>query len=72
MSMENAAQGHTTVEEEDEAVITKNLQSCGSGSSSGSYHSLEDEFAHILPKKRAWKGSDDRDPDYIPEQQEVW
>jgi hypothetical protein len=52
MSTENAAQGHTTVEEEDEAVIRKNLQSRGSGSSSGSYHSPDDEFAHLLPKKR--------------------
>jgi hypothetical protein len=67
MSTENAAQGHTTVEEEDE-VIMKNLQSGGSGSSSGSYNSPEDEFTHLLPKKRARKGSDDRDPDYIPEQ----
>jgi hypothetical protein len=72
MSMENAAQGHTTVEEEDEAIIMKNLQSGGSGSSSGSYHSPEDKFAHLLLKKMARKGSDDRDPDYIPEQQEVW
>jgi hypothetical protein len=69
MSTENAAQGHTMIEEEDEAVIMKNLQS---GSSSGSYHIPEDEFAHLLPKKRAQKGSYDRDPDYIPEQQEVW
>jgi hypothetical protein len=66
MSTENAAQGHTTVEEEDEAIIMKNLQSGGSGSSSGSYQSPEDEFAHLLPKKKAQKGSDDRDPDYIP------
>jgi hypothetical protein len=68
---ENAAQGHTTVEEEEE-VVMKNLQFGGLGSSSGSYHSPEDEFAHLLPKRRAWKGSADRDPDYIPEQQDVW
>jgi hypothetical protein len=67
MSMENAAQGHTTIEEEEEAIM-KNLQSGGSGS----YESPEDEFAHLLPKRRAQKGSDDYDPDYIPEQQEVW
>jgi hypothetical protein len=67
MSTENAAQGHTTVEEED-GVIMKNLQSGGSGSSSGSYNSPEDEFTHLLPKKRARKGLNDRDPDYIPEQ----
>jgi hypothetical protein len=67
MSTDNAAQGHTTVEEEDEAVIMKNLQSGGLGSSSGSYHSPDDEFAHLLPKNRAQKGSDDYDPNYIPE-----
>jgi hypothetical protein len=38
MSTENMAQGHTTIEEEEEAVM-KNLQLGGSGSSSGSYHS---------------------------------
>jgi hypothetical protein len=72
MSTKNTAQGHTAVEEEDKTIIMKNLQSGGSGSSSGSYHSPEDEFTHLLPKKRAKKGSDDRDPDYIPEQEEVW
>jgi hypothetical protein len=72
MSTENAAQGHTMVEEEDEAIIMKNMHTCGSNSSSGSYHTPEDEFAHLLPKKRARKGSDDHDPNYIPEQQEVW
>jgi hypothetical protein len=71
MSTENAAQGHTTIEEEEEAVM-KNLHSGGSGSSSGSYHSPEDEFDHLLPKMGAHKGSADRDPDYIPKQQEVW
>jgi hypothetical protein len=71
MSTENAAQGHTTVEEEEEAIM-KNLQSGGSDSSSGSYHSPEDEFAHLLPKRGAWKSSTDCDPDYIPDQQEVW
>jgi hypothetical protein len=71
MSTENAVQGHTTVEEDNEAVM-KNLQSGGSCSSLGSYHSPEDEFTHLLPKKRAHKGSYDHDLDYIPEQQEVW
>jgi hypothetical protein len=71
LSTENAAQGHTTTEEEEEAIM-KNLQLGGSGSSSGSYQSPEDEFTHLLPKSGARKGSDDRDPDYIPEQQEVW
>jgi hypothetical protein len=69
MSTENAAQGHTTVEEEEEAVM-KNLQSGASDSSSGSYHSPEYEFAHLLPKRGAQKGSADCDPDYIPEEQE--
>jgi hypothetical protein len=71
MLMENVAHGHTTVEEEEETIM-KNLQSSGSGYSSGSYHSPEDEFTHLLPKRRAQKCLDDRDPDYIPEQQEVW
>jgi hypothetical protein len=66
MSAENTAQGHTTIEEEEEAIV-KNLQSDGLGSSSGSYHSLEDEFTHLLPKSWARKGLDDRDPNYIPE-----
>jgi hypothetical protein len=70
MLTEKAAQGHTTVEEEEEAVMM-NMQSGGSGPSSGSYESLEDEFTHLLPKKRVRKGLDDLDPDYIPEQ-EVW
>jgi hypothetical protein len=70
MSTEKAAQGHTTVEEEEEAVMT-NMQSGGSGSS-GSYESPKDEFAHLLSKKRVWKVLDDLDPNYIPEQQEVW
>jgi hypothetical protein len=64
MSTENAAQGHTTFEE-DEAIM-KNLQSDGSGSD-GSYHSPEDELSHLLQKRGAQKGSVDCDPDYIPE-----
>jgi hypothetical protein len=64
------AQGQTTVEEEEEDVMI-NMQSVGSGSL-GSYESPEDEFTHLLPKKRVRKGLDDLDPDYIPEQQEVW
>jgi hypothetical protein len=70
MSTEKVAQGHTTVVEEKEAVMM-NMQFGGSGSS-GSYESPEDKFAHLLPKKRVQKGLDDLDPDYIPEQQEVW
>jgi hypothetical protein len=70
ISTENAAQGHTMIEEEEEAVM-KNLQSSGSGSSSGSYHSPEDEFTYLFPKREARKGLADYDPDYIPEKQEV-
>jgi hypothetical protein len=71
MLTEKTAQGHTTVEEEEEAAMM-NIQSGGSVPSSGSYESSEDEFAHLLPKKRVQKGLDDLNPDYIPEQQEVW
>jgi hypothetical protein len=71
MSMEEAAQGHTTIEEEEEAVMM-NMQSGGSGPSLGSYESPENEFTHLLSKKRVQKGLDDLDPDYIPKQQEVW
>jgi hypothetical protein len=48
-----------------------NMQPGGSGLSSGSYESPEDEFAHLLSKKRVLKGLDELDPNYIPEQQEV-
>jgi hypothetical protein len=59
MSTENPAQRHTTVEEEE--AIMKNWQSDGSGFD-GSYHSPEDELSHLLEKRGARKGSDDRDP----------
>jgi hypothetical protein len=55
---------------EEEATI-KNWQSYDTGSD-GSYHSLEDELNHLLEKREVRKGSDDRGPDYIPEQQGVW
>jgi hypothetical protein len=45
MSTENAAQGHTTVKEEE--AIMKNLQSDGLGYD-GSYHIPEDKVGHIL------------------------
>jgi hypothetical protein len=51
MSTEKVAQGHTTVEEEAEAIMM-NMQSGGSGPSLGSYESPEDEFTHLLLKKR--------------------
>jgi hypothetical protein len=66
MSTKKAAQGHTTVEEEEEAIMM-NMQSGGSNPSSGSYERAEDEFAHLLPKKRVQKGLDDLDPEYISE-----
>jgi hypothetical protein len=69
MSTKNATQGHTTIEEKES--IMKNLQSDGLGSD-GSYHSSEDELNHLLQKRGAQKCSDDCDPDYILEQQEVW
>jgi hypothetical protein len=69
MMTENVAQEHTTAEEEE--AIMRNLQS-DCASSDGSYHRPEDELNHLLPKWGAQNGSDDRDLDYIPEQQEVW
>jgi hypothetical protein len=71
MSTEKVAQGHTTVEEEEEAVMM-NIKSGGSDPSSGSYESPKDVFAHLLLKKRVRKGLNDLDLNYIPEQQEVW
>jgi hypothetical protein len=52
MMTENVPQEHIMAEEEEE-VVMKNLQSGGSGSSSGSYHSPEYEFNHLLPKRGA-------------------
>jgi hypothetical protein len=69
MATENVAQEHTATEEEE--AIVRNWQSDGANSDE-SYHSPEDELSHLLPKRRAQKGSDDRDPDYIFEQQELW
>jgi hypothetical protein len=72
MATENAAQEHT------EEAIVMNWQSDDSNSdgskNNGSprlWHSPEDELGHLLDKRRAQKGSDDCDLDYIPEQQEV-
>jgi hypothetical protein len=74
MAMENAAQGHTTIDEEEVAVVM-NWQSSDSNNNgsdnSGSYESPEDELGYLLQKREAQKGSDERDPDYIPEE-EVW
>jgi hypothetical protein len=38
---------------------------------SGSYESPKDELGYLLHKRRARKGTDERDPDYIPVE-EVW
>jgi hypothetical protein len=73
MAMENVAQGHTAGDEE-EATAVMNWQSGdsnnnGSGNN-GSYESPEDELSYLLlPRGR--KGSEERDPDYIPGE-EVW
>jgi hypothetical protein len=74
MAMEIADQGHTTVDEE-EVVVELNWQfgdSNNNGSkNSGSYGNPEDELGYLLQKRGPQKGSDERDPDYIPEG-EVW
>jgi hypothetical protein len=74
MVTENAAQGHSTVDEE-EVVVELNWQfgdSNNNGSkNSGSYESPDDELGYLLQKRGAWKDSDERDPDYIPNE-EVW
>jgi hypothetical protein len=68
------AQGHTTIDEE-EIVVAMNSQFDDSNSNgfdnSGSYESPEDELGSLLQKRGAQKGSDERDPNYIPEG-EVW
>jgi hypothetical protein len=74
MATENATEHHTTANEE-EAVVAMNLQSGDSDNNgsdnSGSYESPENELDYLLHKRGAWKGSDERGPDYIPEE-EVW
>jgi hypothetical protein len=66
---ENVAQEHTATEAEE--TIVRNWHSDGA-SSDGSYHSTEDGLGHLLQNRGTQKGSDDRDPNYIPEQEEVW
>jgi hypothetical protein len=72
MATENAAQGHTTIDEE-EVAVEINWQfgdSNNNGSNnSRSYVNLEDELGYLLQKRGARKGSDERDPDYIPEEE---
>jgi hypothetical protein len=74
MTTENATECHTTANEQ-EPVVAMDWQSDDSDNNgsdnSGSYESLEDELSYLLYKRGARKGSDERDPDYIPEE-EVW
>jgi hypothetical protein len=74
MAMENAAQGHTTVDEE-EVTVELNWQFSDSNNNgsknSGSYENPKDELGYLLQKRGAQKGSDERDLDYILEE-EVW
>jgi hypothetical protein len=75
MAMENAAQGHTTVDKE-EAAVEMNWQSGNSNNNrsdnSGSYESPKDELSYLLEKRGgAQKGSDEPYPNYIPEE-EIW
>jgi hypothetical protein len=51
MATENAAQGHTTIDEE-EVIVAMNWQSGGSNNNgsdnSGSYESLEGKLSYLL------------------------
>jgi hypothetical protein len=62
MVMENVAQGHTTVDEE-EAAVAMNWQSVDSNNNEsdnrGSYESPDDEFGFLLLKRGAQKDSDE-------------
>jgi hypothetical protein len=62
MMAENAAQGHTTVDEED-VTIDSNWQfgdSNNNGSeNSGSHENPEDELDYLLQKRGTQKGSDE-------------
>jgi hypothetical protein len=62
MAMKNAAQGHTTVDEE-ETAVEMNWQfgdSNNNGSdNSGSYENPENELGYLLQKRGAQKGSDE-------------
>jgi hypothetical protein len=79
MATENATERGKTANEEEATIAingqsgdSDNNESDNSGSNnSGSYENLEDELGYLLQKRGARKGSDERDPDYIPEE-EVW
>jgi hypothetical protein len=74
MATENAAECHTTADEE-EATVAMSWQSNDSdkngSDNSGSHENPEDKLRHLLQKSGAKKGLDERDPDYILEE-EVW
>ena len=74
MATKNVAERHTTTDEE-EVVVAMNWQSDDSdnngSNNSRSYESLEDKLGYLLHKRGAQKGSDEWDPNYIPEE-EVW
>jgi hypothetical protein len=75
MATENATERGKTANEE-EAAIAINWQSGDSDNNgsdnSGSYENPEDELDYLLQKRGgARKGLDERDPDYIPEE-EAW
>jgi hypothetical protein len=74
MATENAAERDTTADEE-EATVMMNWQSGDSDNNgsdnSESHENPEDELGHLLQKSGARKGSDERDPNYILEE-EVW
>jgi fructosamine-3-kinase len=74
MATENAAQGHTAVDEE-EVTVAMNWQSRDSNNNrsdnSWSYETPEDKLGYLLQKMGARKGSDEQDLDYIPKE-EVW
>jgi hypothetical protein len=62
MVTENAAQGHTIVDEE-EVIVELNWQLSDSSNNrsenSGSYENPEDELGYLLQKRGARKGSDE-------------
>jgi hypothetical protein len=74
MARGNAAECHTTADEE-EVIVAMNWQSGDSDKNgfdnSGSHDNPENKLEHLLQKSGAQKGSDEQDPDYIPEE-EVW
>jgi hypothetical protein len=73
MATENAAQGHTTIDEE-EVVVAMNWQS-GDSNNNESDNSVSYESQGwtrlLITEERAQKGSDEWDSDYIPEK-ELW